>query len=222
MGYQSAREDVSACNFIPKKIFWNNPAPVPSYIAKDEETQLLNPLAVFDFSARRRFTAMRPRLYRLAYAWCHDPHLADDLAQDALAKALTHMGQLREVQALEGWLFSILNNCWRDHLRAGREFEDISEMDELIFASEAGPEQQASRRQTRDRVRRAIACLPLGQRQVLTLVDLEECAYAQVAEILGIPVGTVMSRLSRARQALRAQLENEEKRVAPGYLRRVK
>jgi len=181
-----------------------------------------SPLSLFDFPAHRRFTAMRPRLYRLAYAWCHDTHLADDLAQDALAKALTRIGQLREVQALEGWLFSILNNCWRDHLRSGREFEDIDEMDDLVFASEAGPEQQASRRQTRDRVRRAIACLPLGQRQVLTLVDIEECAYAQVAEILGIPVGTVMSRISRARQALRAHLENEEKSVTPVHLRRVK
>ena len=181
-----------------------------------------NPFSLFDFSARRRFTAMRPRLYRLAYAWCHDPHLADDLAQEALAKALTQMGQLREVQALEGWLFSILNNCWRDHLRGGREFEDIAELDEVIISSEAGPEQLASRRQARDRVRRAIACLPLGQRQVLTLVDLEECTYAQVAGILDIPVGTVMSRLARARQALRAHLENEEKHVVQMHLRRVK
>lgn len=177
---------------------------------------------VFDFATRRRLEAMRPRLYRLAYAWCHDAHLADDLAQDALAKALTRVAQLREAQAMEGWLFSILNNCWRDHLRGGREFEDIAEMDELIFSSEPGPEQLLSRRQTRDRVRRAIACLPLGQRQVLTLVDIEECAYARVAGILDIPVGTVMSRLSRARQALRALLENEDKRVTQTYLRRVK
>ena len=177
---------------------------------------------VFDFATRRRLEAMRPRLYRLAYAWCHDSHLADDLAQDALTKSLTRMGQLREVQALEGWLFSILNNCWRDHLRGGREFEDIAEMDELIYSGEPGPEQQVSRRQTRDRVRRAIACLPLGQRQVLTLVDIEECAYAQVAGILEIPVGTVMSRLSRARQALRGLLENEDKRVTQTHLRRVK
>jgi RNA polymerase sigma-70 factor, ECF subfamily len=181
-----------------------------------------NPFSLFDFSARRRITAMRPRLYRLAYAWCHDPHLADDLAQETLAKALTHLGQLREAQVLEGWLFSILNNCWRDHLRGGREFEDIAELEEVIFSSEPGPEQLLSRRQTRDRVRGAIACLPLGQRQVLTLVDIEECSYAQVAGILEIPVGTVMSRLSRARQALRAHLENEERNVVPMHLRRVK
>ena len=177
---------------------------------------------VFDITARRRLEGLRPRLYRLAYAWCHDTHLADDLVQEALAKALTRMAQLREVQALEGWLFSILNNCWRDHLRASREFEDIAEMDEVIFSSEAGPEQQASRRQTRDRVRRAIAGLPLGQRQVLTLVDIEECAYAQVAGILDIPVGTVMSRLSRARLALRVHLETDDERAAQTYLRRVK
>lgn len=165
--------------------------------------------SLLNFSARRRLEALRPRLFRLAYAWCHDAALADDLVQDCLAKALTRSDQLRDEQALESWLFSILNNVWRDHLRARREFVDVAELDEVLLDESEGPEQGYASRQTVRRVQDAIARLPLGQRQVITLVDLEDCAYADVARILALPVGTVMSRLSRARQALRQQLVAE-------------
>ncbi|MDH5649997.1 MAG: RNA polymerase sigma factor, partial [Gammaproteobacteria bacterium] len=57
------------------------------------------------------------RLYRLAYSWCHDPQLSQDLAQDTVAKALSKGHQLRDHQAFEAWLFSILINCWRDTCR---------------------------------------------------------------------------------------------------------
>lgn len=163
--------------------------------------------SLFRIGARRQLEALRPRLYRLAYAWCHDGHLADDLVQEALAKALGRAGQLRDEAALRPWLFSILNNCWRDHLRGRRDFLDVEELDEAVLADEeGGPERLYASRQTTLRVRRAMAGLPLGQRQVLTLVDLEEFSYAEVAGILAVPVGTVMSRLSRARQALKQRL----------------
>ncbi len=180
-----------------------------------------NPLSLFDFSARRRLTAMRPRLYRLAFAWCHDPHLADDLAQDALAKALSRRSQLREEEAMESWLFSILNNCWRDHLRGRREFADLEELEDVILSDEPGPDRHYASRQTTARVRNAIALLPMAQRQVITLVDIEECSYAEVAKVLEVPVGTVMSRLSRARQALKERLLTEDTGCQP-QLRRVK
>lgn len=166
--------------------------------------------SLLNFPARRRLEALRPRLHRLAYAWCHDAALADDLVQDALAKALVRSAQLRDEQALEGWLFSILNNCWRDHLRTRREFLDVTELDETILSEAPGPEQNYSSNQTAQRVRQAIASLPLGQRQVITLVDIEECTYAEVARILAVPVGTVMSRLSRARQALKQHFIAEQ------------
>jgi RNA polymerase sigma-70 factor (ECF subfamily) len=172
--------------------------------------------SLFDFSTRRRLEALRPRLCRLAYAWCHDKHLAEDLAQDALLKAMDRVGQLKDVNVLEGWVFAILNNCWRDHLRRRRDYVDIDDLDEAVVADDDTPERRVSRRQTTDRVRQAIARLPLGQRQVLTLVDLESCAYAEVAAVLDIPVGTVMSRLARARQALKVSLAGEEgARVIP-------
>ena len=138
----------------------------------------------------------------MAYAWCHDACLADDLAQEAMIKGLKFVQQLKDAALLEAWLFSILSNCWRDHFRRQHPQVDIDEIMELP-ADSPTPEQQHSENELVSRVRRAVAALPLGQRQVATLVDLEEMSYGAAAQALNIPVGTVMSRLSRARIALR-------------------
>lgn len=151
----------------------------------------------------RQLEDSRPRLYRMAYAWCRNSALADDLAQEALAKALRQLGKLRDPAAVNSWLFTILNNCWRDHLRRSRETEDI---DDVVLANERTPEDSHAERQLVERVRRAIAALPDGQRQVVTLVDLEGFTYMEVAGILEIPIGTVMSRLCRAHNTLRERL----------------
>ncbi|MDP2825935.1 MAG: sigma-70 family RNA polymerase sigma factor [Sulfuritalea sp.] len=163
--------------------------------------------------------ASRVRLYRLAFAWCHDAGLADDLAQEALARGLSRLDQLRDSARLMGWLFAILNRCWIDHLRGLREDLDDEILAELP-SDLPGPDSHAERQQTVSRVRAAIAALPLGQRQVVTLVDLEDLSYAEVAEILAIPIGTVMSRLCRARGSLKELLM--EPSVAQRHLRSVK
>jgi len=158
---------------------------------------------------RTRLESSRARLYRLAYSWCHDAALADDLVQETLYKALKKSGQLRDMAVLEGWLFRILANCWRDHLRQRRstvDIDDIDDLEEMPFENRPTPEDLHGEQQLVARVRSAVERLPLGQRQVLTLVDLEECSYSETAEILDIPVGTVMSRICRARQALKQQL----------------
>lgn len=170
----------------------------------------------------REVETLRPRLYRMAYAWCHDVHLAEDLTQETITKALARCGQLREVESAPAWLFAILNNCWRDHLRARRELSDIDELDDVVLDAQPCPEVLYESRQTTDRVRAAIASLPIAQRQVITLVDLEEYSYAEVARILEVPVGTVMSRLSRARQALKERLVAQESGGRRTQLRRVK
>lgn len=154
----------------------------------------------------RRIEASRARVYRVAYAWSHDAALADDLTQDALSRGLENIEQLRDDARLIGWLLSILHRCWIDHLRARRDFESEEMLAELPTDA-PGPEAHAMARETVRRVRLAIDALPLGQRQVITLVDLEELSYAEVAEVLGIPIGTVMSRVCRARNALRTLLE---------------
>ena len=163
--------------------------------------------------------ASRGRLYRVAFAWCHDAALADDLAQEALTRGLSRLEQLRESAKFMSWLFAILNRCWIDHLRAKRSDVDDELLAELP-SDLPGPDGHAERQETVNRVRGAIAALPLGQRQVVTLVDLEDFSYAEVAEVLEIPIGTVMSRLCRARSSLRELLR--EQVAARPYLRSVK
>jgi len=153
-----------------------------------------------------RLEECRTPLFRVAHAWCHDRALADDLAQEALAKALEHADQLRDPERLRSWLFGIMANCWRDHLRASRPTVDIDALDEECVDADPTPDEAYGRAQVVNLVRTAVARLPLGQRQTLTLVDLEEFTYAEVAAILDIPIGTVMSRLCRARLALREHL----------------
>lgn len=167
---------------------------------------------------------IRPRLYRLAYSWSHNATLADDLVQEALIKAMKNASQLRDPALLNSWLFSILANCLRDHFRQHKEMDDIEELEDFRYAHENTPENAHSQSQIVSRVRDAVAKLPLGQRQVLTLVDLEELSYIEVATILDIPIGTVMSRLCRARVAMKVLLKElaPQQTLATGQIRRIK
>ncbi len=173
----------------------------------------------------REIEQKRDRLYRMAYAWCHDPALADDLVQEALTKALRNGRQLRDRARLDTWLFRILANCWHDHLRSHRPAEDV---DDLVLGHDETPEVQHGRNQLVATVRAAVASLPLGQREAVTLVDLEGLSYAETADVLEVPVGTVMSRISRGRARLKTLLqayqaqELREATAPPVRLRRVK
>lgn len=146
---------------------------------------------------------MRPSLYKVAYSWCHAADVADDLVQDTVMKAIRNAKSLRDMNKMNSWLFTILANCWRDYLRKQKPTDDI---DECIFTDDDSPELAQERQNITDIVQQAVATLPQGQRQVLSLVDLEGFSYAEVAEIIGIPAGTVMSRLNRARKTLSVQL----------------
>lgn len=155
---------------------------------------------------RRKIEDSRHQLYRVAYSWCHDTALADDLVQETLFKALKNSGQLRDIARLKTWLFSILANCWRDHLRQYRALDNLDDYEDSLSLDEATPEDERALVEMVTHVRTEIARLPLKQREVLTLVDLEGLSYAEVGEILNIPTGTVMSRLCRARRALKEKL----------------
>ena len=150
--------------------------------------------------AQRALEQARARLYRVAYSWCHSAALADDLVQETLTKALRKSSQLRDPKARDAWLFTILANCYRDHFRKQRDMDDI---DEIEISHETTPESESSRAEIVSMVRAAIARLPQGQRQVVTLVDLEGFSYVEVAQILDVPIGTIMSRLCRARNAMK-------------------
>jgi len=171
---------------------------------------------------RTRLDEHRSAMLRVAYSWCHDRALAEDLVQDTLVKALAQTESLRDPSRLKAWLFVILGNCFRDHLRRQRPHDDIDSIDDELVAGGLRPDEAHEQAAIVARVRRAIESLPLGQRQVVTLVDLEGFAYAEVAGILDIPVGTVMSRLSRARAALRVLLLDQAPAAETGTIRIVK
>lgn len=170
---------------------------------------------------RNQLMAYRNDLYRVALSWSGDSMLADDITQDAMARALGNLHQLKDETKLKHWLFRILNNCWREHLRRLRP---TVELDEFVLSSGNTPETGLRKQQVVARVRAAISTLPLGQRQVVTLVDLQGFSYSEVAEILEIPKGTVMSRLSRARLSLKDKLLTLQGELSPQrcHVRRVK
>lgn len=153
---------------------------------------------------RQAICSLRQPLYRTARAWCRDAALADDLAQDAIVKALTRVHSLRDEEALRGWVFTILNNCYRDWLRGRREHVDI---DDLPLPCRDCPETQAATAQTVQDVRQALSELSEQYRAAIELVDLEGFTYGEASQALGIPMGTVMSRLSRGRIRLRSLFE---------------
>jgi len=181
----------------------------------------LLPLLGKQHGFKQQLENFRPRLYRIAYSWCHNTDLADDLVQETMVKALRKSDQVRNQEAIDGWLFGILTNCWRDHFRKRKELDDI---DNVVLVEETTPIHHVEQQNIVDKVRSAIATLPAGQCQVLTLVDLEGLSYAEVATVLDVPIGTVMSRLCRARKILSGKLLEfqPEARKTASHLRRVK
>jgi RNA polymerase sigma-70 factor (ECF subfamily) len=158
---------------------------------------------VASFSLKKEFAARRNKLYRIAYSWCHDPALADDLVQETIYKALKNASGLRDVATLDSWLYRILYNCWHDYLRVkGRNVEYVEMHDE----EQTGHADNYQQAEIVKRVRASVEKLPLQLREVVTLADFAGFSYAQIAEITDVPVGTVMSRLFRARQNLKQQL----------------
>jgi RNA polymerase sigma-70 factor, ECF subfamily len=141
-----------------------------------------------------------PALRRYARALTRNVDLADDLVQDCLERALRRQALFRPRGAVRPWLFTILLNLYRNSLRAARrrgEFLDLGAVpDPGMPAPQPGHLALAE-------LARAIEVLPAEQKEALLLVTLEGFSYAEAASILAIPVGTLMSRLGRARATLR-------------------
>ncbi len=150
----------------------------------------------------------RQRLFRVAYSWCQNTTLADDLVQETLAKAWKNIKSLRDPKSLDSWLFNILANSWRDYIRRQRTLENIN--DEAILA-ELADESEVEQIDLVKRVRLAIKELPVSHREVIALIDLEGFSYKEVSQILDIPPGTVTSRVTRARETLRRKLQGMQK-----------
>jgi RNA polymerase sigma-70 factor (ECF subfamily) len=163
----------------------------------------------------RRLVELIPRLRRYARALVGDRAGADDLVQDTLERAWTKLHLYRRGTDLRAWLFTVMHNVHVNRVRAARPTDPLQEdMPELAYRAA-----QADGLMVRD-LDRCVSRLPADQRAVLLLVTLEEMSYEEVARTLGIPIGTVMSRLSRAREKLRAMMLGQT--VAAARLKLVK
>ena len=150
--------------------------------------------------------AVLPRLRRFARGLSGSVADADDLVQAACERALARQHQFQEGTRLDSWMFRIVQTIWIDHVRSRdvrKEDGDIAE--ERLGSDE--PMRRIEARLTLDEVRRAVDCLPPDQRTALLLVTVDGLTYKEAAEVMQIPVGTIMSRLARARIALQLQLE---------------
>jgi len=159
---------------------------------------------------RQSIQAAIPALRRYARALTRDAETADDLVQDTLVRAL-RSEHLFHGEETRSWLYTILTNLNRNRLRALAHRPAHAPLGDGDAADMAGPEAGM-----RD-IERALAALVPEQRAALLLVVLEGLSYREVAEVQGVPIGTVMSRLARARAQIKAYLDGE--RVP---LRRVK
>ncbi|NPT55361.1 sigma-70 family RNA polymerase sigma factor [Paraburkholderia elongata] len=145
-----------------------------------------------------------PRLRRYARALINNRDLADDLVQDTLERALGRTGMFQPGTDLRAWLFTIMHNVFANQARKASARAVHVAVDDSVNESEfAVPSDQTRSLEMRD-LDYALQRLPAEQREVVLLVGLEEMSYADVALALEIPIGTVMSRLSRGRERLRA------------------
>ena len=175
--------------------------PFPRLTAMAETADLLEPLI--------------PALRRYAYALVRDHAAADDLVQDTLERALSRWSSRRPDGELRAWLFTILRNLHIDARRQALRRGPHGTIDESDLPGTAARQEEAL--EVHD-VLAALDQLPEEQKSLLLLVGVEDFSYDDAARILGLPIGTVMSRLSRARQKLRSIVETG--RVT--LLRRVK
>lgn len=182
------------------------------------------PLSIFRHGEfKPRLEAARPRLYRAAFVWTHHREIAEDLVHETVSKALRKGRQLRDINAIDAWLFRIMTNCWRDYLRQQPATDPIESVE---LEDHRSPEFETGRLEVISQVRTAVARLPESFRQTVTLVDIEGFSYMEAAQILNVPAGTIMSRLSRARHRLRetltVDLERHATSASPHSIRRVK
>lgn len=170
-------------------------------------------------SFRQQLIGHIPRLRRYARTLVFDADRADDLVQNALERALTHWHQFDQRRDMLVWLLSIAHNAHLDQLRRDRRLATFDPGDLQDMQDRAGGDAGADVGLRMDLVA-ALGRLTPEQRESLLLVCVEQLSYAEVAEVMQVPLGTVMSRVCRARAAMRQLLEGRRVPAGAG-LRRV-
>ena len=197
-------------------------SPAPLLVAGDagSDRQLIDQAkagepAACDALARR----YRRAAYLLALQMLGNRDDAMDVTQDAMLRFFSTLNSFDAARRVQPWLFTIVRNQVRDlwRQRQRRPADAIGESDALVgqlAAPQPSPEADLRRQELRQRVWRALATLPADKREIIVLRDFHDLSYSDIAEVLDIPIGTVMSRLHGARRQLRARLEEEGGRHA--------
>ena len=151
-------------------------------------------------------------LYGYAVALTRDPTEAEDLVQETYMRAALHCEKLRPDSNVKAWMFTIMRNRWFKQLRrahCGPEFValDDTSAEGWMADSEHEPGHLCERIWERDEIRSALTQLPVAQREIIMLRDIEGFSYRELSEVLSCPMGTIMSRLARARTRFRTLLE---------------
>jgi RNA polymerase sigma-70 factor (ECF subfamily) len=147
-------------------------------------------------------------LYAYAMVLSRNPAVAADLVQESYLRALKAKESLRPDSNVKSWLFTILRNIWLNHLRHERAGPKLAELDsdenlaDVSIATSEDPHDLYVRNLQREQVRTAIQQLPIEFREIIILREYEELSYSEIANVLQCPMGTVMSRLARARSRL--------------------
>jgi RNA polymerase sigma-70 factor (ECF subfamily) len=139
-------------------------------------------------------------LYRVAYVWTHDSELASDLVQETITRCLKNRQKFENEKQLKVWLFKVMSNCWRDHFRRQKNNIDLDNVD---LYSTTNLEEEHYRLQVMKQVQKAFELLKAEYREALSLIVVEGMSYEDVSRVLDVPIGTVMSRVSRARSRLK-------------------
>jgi RNA polymerase sigma-70 factor, ECF subfamily len=149
--------------------------------------------------------------YTLARYLVRDEHDAEDVVQDAVLRALRHFDGYRGGDA-RAWLLTIVRNCslnWHRRRKAEGHTLPFAEPAVSLVPDASEADARAIARSDRDRVLNAVASLPLEFREVIVLREVEDLSYKEISDITGVPIGTVMSRLSRARRRLAVALGHD-------------
>lgn len=166
---------------------------------------------------RNQLISEIPHLRRFARSLCGDASLADDLVQDCIERALKKSHLYDVTKPLRAWLYAVLRNIHVSNWRSNAKHQYAKHIDDLQEGEGATRADQEDNFST-TLITDALDKLSAQQREVLVLISLEDVSYKDASEILGVPIGTIMSRLSRARSTLKVILEER----GTTFLRRVK
>lgn len=167
------------------------------------------PTTAIDPALERALLALQPQLRRFAYGLCGSLDDADDLVQSAYERALQRLDQWREGSRLDSWMYRIVQSIHFNRYRADKVRSNYLRSIDPAAETQVDAATVAAGQIALDRVRDGVWTLPIEQRTCLLLVVVEGLAYREAAAVLDIPVGTLTSRLARARLALRSCMDGQ-------------